>query len=442
MHNKWIYIQKLINRDGLIASGFGDIIKITNNNRIVVSDYSNLIYIYDLNDNNGKFFLSETIVNNTQRLPNVYKQFSITNDDYDNIIIISNFENNLLIKNVNDSSLILFKHEIDNECFYGSYIFLYDKMLFVSCSLYYPFTNIPDTINPKIYIYDITYNLNNIVSLNLNQIINSPSNDIYFGTYIDANNKALLISGTSHVYYYEQQQKWNFIKNYTMSETYINYDYKLKLLDNNFIVTNYGYDYLRGAIFIEKYSDINSEIQDIASNSIYSNNMYIKLYAILFLILAGAVLTILITLMCYVIVQLLTPVIEDKKDKKMEEDISPYKVYSYSGYVETEDPLYYSQPPINNPQIYYFNPFPLIYYPESTAQINNDYQTRSILSPIEKGMKPDKDLKSDTKDLKSDTKADTKAEKFSKETVVTYKTSTYDSIIKTYEDKIKPHLNR
>ena len=426
MYNRWLYIQKIINRNTYALSGFGDTIKITNNNDIIISDYSKSLYIYKLNVDKDQFYHSETIINNT-KLPNINQQFSLTSDNYGNIII-SNFENNIFIKNVNDNSIKLFDHEIDNECFYGSNIFLYEKKLFVSCSLYYPFTNIPESLNPKIYVYDIIYNENNIISLNLHQIIISPSSDMYFATYIDANNKALLVSGTNNIYYYEYNHKWNYNKMYPLSNAYVNYDYKLKLLDTNFIVTNYGYDELRGAIFIEKCFESDYEIQHILSNnSIDFNNNYMRIFTILFLLFGAVVLTITITLMCYLFVTLLTPLIENKKDKKKEEEeYSPYKVYSYVGYVETDDPLYCHQQPINNYQNNYFNPFP---YQINTALTNN-HQSNSSLSPIEKGIKPDNDLK-----------ADVGAEKISKETVVTYKTSTYDLIMKTYEDKIKPHLN-
>lgn len=424
MYNKWIYIQKILNHNVMNhMSGFGDIIKITNNNLIIISDYSKSLYIYKLNVDTEQFYLSEMILKN-DTLSNVYEQFSITIDNYDNIII-SNYENNIFIKNLNDKSVTLFEHENDNECFYGSNLFLYEKKLFVSCSLYYPFTNIPEKINPKIYVYDIKYNLNNIISLHINQVIDGPFGDMYFGTHIDANNKILLISGTNNIYYYEHNEKWNYNKNYFLSNTYINYDYKLKLLNKNFIVTNYGYDELRGAIFMEKYFETNSEIQYISVNTIHASNNYIKIFTILFLLFGAAALTVIITLTCYLFVKCLTLITENKKDKKKEEEYSPYKVYSYVGYIETDDPLYYVDQPINNSQNYYFNPFPY----QINTTINNDYQTKSSLSPIEKGIKPENDLKSDVG-----------AEKISKETVVTYKTSTYDLIIKTYEDKIKPHM--
>jgi hypothetical protein len=56
-------------------------------------------------------------------------------------------------------------------------------------------------------------------------------------------------------------------------------------------------------------------------------------------------------------------------------------------------------------------------------------RSSSNLSPIEKGIPIDEYSKKDVG-----------VEKISKETVVSYKNSTYDSIIKTYEDKIKPQL--
>lgn len=421
MYNKWIYIQKILNHNANHLSGFGDIIKITNNSCIIISDYSKSLYIYKLNVNTEQFYLSEMILKNAT-LPNIYEQFSITIDNYDNIII-SNYENNIFIKNLNNNFVILFDHENDNECFYGSNIFLHEKKLFITCSLYYPFTNILERINPKIYVYDIIYNLNNIISLNINQIIANPFGDMYFGTHIDANDNRLLISGTNNIYYYEHNEKWNYNKKYFLSNAYINYDYKLKLLNKNFIITNYGYDELRGAIFMENYFEPNSEIQYISVNTIHSNN-YIIIFTILFLLFSAAALTVIITLTCYSFVQCLTPLIENKKNKKKEEN-SPYKVYSYVGYVETDDPLYYLDQSINNSQNYYFNPFPY----QINTNINTNCQPDLSLSPIEKGIKPENDLKKDIG-----------TEKISKETVVTYKTSTYDLIIKTYEDKIKPHL--
>jgi hypothetical protein len=427
IYNKWLYKQKIVNENGLPVSVFGDNIKININNQLIISDYSKLVYIYTLDDTNDKFIyktnLNSDVINNINRL-------TVTTDKYDNIII-SNPSLNLYAVNLQDNSTLFFDIKNNNDCFYGSYLFLYENTLFVSCSLYYPFTNIPEQIYSKIYVYDIIYNLlNNIISLQHIQTIYSPLIDSYFGTYIESNNKILLVSGLNNIYYYEKLNEWNYVNKYTITESYVNNDYKFNLLDDTFIIGNYGYNYLSGAILLAKYPSLNKNLDGLSINSINSStNMLAKIASMILLILGGALLTILITLFCYLFTSLFTHSSHDKKDKKDEEEYSPYKVHSYVGYVEMDDPLYYKPSNINNNQFHF--PFiqPIQYSSFYNYQPYNNYQSSSNLSPIEKGIPIDEYSKKDVG-----------VEKISKETVVSYKNSTYDSIIKTYEDKIKPQL--
>jgi hypothetical protein len=438
IYNKWLYMQKLVNENGLHVSLFGDNIKININNQLIISDYSKLVYIYILDDNNDKFIytlddtndkfiyktnLNSDVINNINHL-------TITTDKYNNIII-SNPSLNLYAVNLHDNSTLFFDIKNNNDCFYGSYLFLYENTLFISCSLYYPFTNIPDQIYSKIYVYDIIYNLlNNIISLQHIQTIYSPLIDNYFGTYIESNNKILLVSGLNNIYYYEKVNEWNYVNKYTIPESYINNDYKFNLLDDTFIIGNYGYNYLSGALFMAKYPNLNKKNDGLSINSINSSNiMLAKISSMILLILGGVLLTILITLFCYLFTSLFTHRTDDKKDKKDEEEYSPYKVHSYVGYVEMDDPLYYKPSNINNNQFHFPIIQPIQYSSFYNYQPYNNYQSSSNLSPIEKGIPIDEYSKKDVG-----------VEKISKETVVSYKNSTYDSIIKTYEDKIKPQL--
>ena len=151
IYNKWLYIQKIINKNKFHVSVFGDNIKITNNNQLIISDYSKLIYIYVLDNNNDEFIYKKSVNDN---IKNDIRHLSITNDKYNNIIIC-NPSQNFYAFNLQDNSTTYFNIEFNNNCFYGSDVFLYEKMLFVSCSLYYPFTNIPYELNSKKEIYTI-----------------------------------------------------------------------------------------------------------------------------------------------------------------------------------------------------------------------------------------------------------------------------------------------
>jgi hypothetical protein len=120
-------------------------------------------------------------------------------------------------------------------------------------------------------------------------------------------------------------------------------------------------------------------------------------------------------LFTYFCVKFFNPNIDEKKKKKEEE--SPYKVYSYTGYVETDDNI------VDQNNLY--NCYPPYNFANNISPYNHNYHYyyQTQLSPMEKGSceKP-------------------KVE-YSNETTVSYKGYTYDMIQKNYKEKIKPILD-
>jgi len=417
--NKWIYRDKIYLQSYNKINGFGANIQL-NNDELFISTFYNKVHCYKYNLNNKRFNIKNTL--------NIFNNNNINLDIkmiYDNInnLIISNLTNTLTIINMETLSYNYFTELTQYNCFYGSELFIYKSKLFVSCSLYYPFYNIPEGVINQIYIYDIIYKINNLVNIVLNQIITDSNNDPYFGSQLNVNDKYLIVSGRNYIYNYDYNNfnpifKEKFIIPYSL----VNYDYKVLLIDNYFIVGNYGFNELQGAIFIGNIIDQEVPLNINTISNIELNNMVNKIFLIVFLIFIGGLITIIITLFCYFFVSLFSPKIDEKKKKKEEEEYSPYKVYSYIGYVETDDipvqvpyPMNYNTQYYNNssynPQYYYYRQY---YNPYNYRYQFEKYKNENIYLN-EKNV--------------------------SNEKVVSYKGYTYDSIQEKYKEKIKPILD-
>jgi hypothetical protein len=352
-----------------------------------------------------------------QTIKSVEINYDIKIINSNNNIIVSNLTNILTIINLNDNIVSYFIEENPYNCFYGSELYIYESSLFVSCSLYYPFNNIPDILKSQIFIYNVEYNNNNVKNIVLTQIINTHNNDIYFGTNINANNNILLVSGQNKVYYYTKNNEWELTNNYDIQDSYVNFDYKVKLIDDYFIIGNYGFSDLQGAVFssyVIKPPSNPTNTDNISDLTTNKNNLINQILVIIFVFIVGSVGIITISLSCYFFVSLITPKIDEKKKKKDEEENSPYKVYSYMGYVETDDNVYYNNQYYNdqyNNNQYNNNQYYYPYYFQQNVQFP--------LSPMEKGKLNESD----------------------NEKVVSYKGYIYDSIQEKYKEKIKPILD-
>jgi hypothetical protein len=284
-------------------------------------------------------------------------------------------------------------------------------------------------------VYDLIYETNNIVNnIVLREIITNKDNDPYFGTHLHVNKNNLIISGRNAIYHYSyRNNKLKFQNKYAVPYSSVNYDYKVLLIDNYFIVGNYGFNEWQGAVFIGNTleDEVPSYINNIP-NSVSKSNLLNNVFSVILLIIIGGVITIVTTMLCYFCVTLIIPKKHDKKKKNDDEEFSPYKVYSYAGYLETDDapPIVY---PMNyNPQYYYSS-----YY---TPQHYNPYYYNPHIEK-EKEKEKDKDLVNSPEQIVSYKGYMYGSEQTYKEKVVSYRGYIYDSALQRYREKIKPILD-
>lgn len=413
-NNKWGKTRKIHSIIKKSLTGFGNSLMFINDSLIVTNFHNEIFeFKYDYKFHHFKINRTIPIIKTSEINFNV----SIITDNTNNLFM-TNLTNILTIYNLNSNLVSYFIEKSSYDCFYGSYIHISDNLLFVSCSLYYPFDNILSNIISQIFVYSIIYENNNVKTLLLEQVITAPNDDIYFGTNIHVNNNGLIIAGKNAVYnYINNNKEWELTNKYNIPESYVSFDYKVKLLGSYFIVGNYGFNELQGALFAGYLKDDlpSTIIDNISDITINNNSMLNKILVILSLMVLGIIAIPAIMLTCYFIVSLLSPRIDEKKKKKDDEEDSPYKVYSYVGYVETDDvPLSNIINPHYN-TVHHSAPYNYNYY-------YSYYQTYIIppsLSPLEKGKKIEMD---------------------NKETVVSYKGFTYDSIQEKYKETIKPIL--
>lgn len=434
----WIYRYKIYVNTNNKINGFGANIQI-NNNQLFISTFYNELYYFTLEDgiNDNKFSLKTSF--------NIFNSRDINLDvkmisDNKNNLFVSNLTNVLTIINIDTMSHSYFLQGGAFKCFYGSELFIYDKTLFVSCSVYYPFYNIPDNIYSQIYVYDLIYEKNNIINdLVLREIITNKDNDQYFGTQVHVNNNNLIIPGRNAIYHYSyRNKKLRFQNKYAVPYSSVNYDYKVLLVDNYFIVGNYGFNDWQGAIFIGNILDDDTPSYiNTVPNSVSKSSLLNNVFSVILLIIIGGVITIVTTMFCYFCVTLIIPKKHDKKKKNDEEEFSPYKVYSYAGYLETDDvpPIVY---PMNyNPQYYYSS----YYNPYYIPQYYYNYYNPNIDKENEKEKTNDDWVVNSPEQIISYKGYMYGSEQTHKEKVVSYRGYIYDSAIQRYREKIKPILN-
>ena len=277
----------------------------------------------------------------------------------------------------------------------------------------------------------------------MNQIIKAPDDDNYFGTNLDVNENDLIIVGYNSIYYYfkdTNNNNWQFKNKYTIpSSSSINFDYKVQIIDKNFIIGNYGFNDLEGALFsanIPIYDNDNTIINENTNISINRYNN--RIYRMVFLLLISNLCALLIILIAVMFFKMTSIELNDKKKKKNEEEeLSPYKVYSYLGYSENDDiPIIKYNPNSSPPYIYYNynsynNPYNNAYNNAYNNPYNNAYNNNFFkndqLNDISKNEKIVKNEKIG------------KCEKISHEQIVTYKGYLYDEIKQKYKKDIK-HL--
>jgi hypothetical protein len=417
---RWINIRKIYSIKDNYLNGFGNNLFFLNDNLLFVSDFYNNIYEFRYNTHKRKFYITNTI--KFMETNQIKYNLNMVSDKINNLFITNN-TNILTTYNIDKNIVSYYKENTPYNCFYGSNIYFYKSTLFISCSLNYPFYNIPDNIISKIFIYNIGYNDYVVSNIMLVQIINAINNDPYFGTSISIYDNNMIICGKNNAHQYTKKTQWKLKNTFIVPDSDVNYDYKVQLTKDYFILGNYGFNELQGAIFsgfIENEQSKSIIIQD--KSQITNNNIQThKIRLFLMITILGLLLSFTFILCTYFCVIFFNPHINEKKKKKEEEEYSPYKVYSYTGYVETDDiivdqnNLYNYYPPYNfaNNNLYvspYNHNYP--YY----------YRTQQ-LSPMEKGSSEKPKVE------------------YSKETTVSYKGYTYDMIQKNYKEKIKPILD-
>lgn len=398
--NKWIYFQRLQDQHnyGVFLLGFGINIALTTNNQLIVTNYKNDIYVYIFDDEQGIFVeraYTEAYLSS--------QKMSIVHDNHDNLIV-SYFTNTLYTYSLNDHTHKLL-HSVDEipTCFYGSYLFLHQDILFVSCSLYYPFDSMPYVVENYLFAYKLHYTNTTIQSIEWVDTIMSPNTDMYFGTNIAVTDNHLLVVGTNCIYQYDvtdntRHLPWTFRAKYTIPESVINYDYKVKVYDTYFVVGNYGFNDLQGGLFtgdlLIDLPDDNSVNQKQTMQDMIQKNKLHKMYLVflIFFIILSLLLGVFVCYICFH-----HPIPLDKKKKKEEEEESPYKVYSYMGYSETD---YIYTPPVPQPPVpYMFQPYYMVpfMFPFHTYQPYNDMYkpTDEMDNAIDKSIYKDASLYKD-----------------------------------------------
>jgi len=424
LKDRWIHMRKIYSIINTYLNGFGDNLFFLNDDLLFVSDFYNNIYEFRYNKDSEEFNIVNTI--KLMETEQIKYNLNIISDNINNLYITNN-SNILTIYNTEKNIVIYHNENTQYNCFFGSNIYFYENTLFISCSLYYPFYNIPDDILSKIFIYMIEYDNYIVSNIILIQIIDAINNDPYFGTSISVYENNMIISGQNSVHLYTKNIQWTIKNTFSVPESYVNYDYKVQLTKDFFIVGNYGFNELQGAIF-SGFIENTKDKSNIENNSKLTNSIQTKKIMLLLKMLTiGMLITFMIILCVYFWVIFFTPKIDEKKKKKEEEEYSPYKVYSYLGYTEADDNIVVPDIPYNYYQSYNF-PNNNLYFPNYYQNYPSYYQNNVYdiqpLSPMEKG---------------SLTKND-KVE-YSNETTVSYKGYTYDMIQKNYKEKIKPILD-
>lgn len=396
-YSKWILIQQLqpydINYYTKVI-GFGYNIAI-NDKYLAIGSTSGQIYLYWLNKNNYKFIGNIKGMEETKfgykitfydnilfvSLNNFYDTRSINQYNYPGIVLCYNLEKlfslNNSIQNINYNNYnYQIKYTKDSSCrFFGSNIKILNDKLIISCSIPYPFYNF-DTSNfkPKLIIYKIRYDkIEDNLEYNINQIITINENDIYFGTNFDFDLENLFVSGTNKIYQYKintletitytQNNIYDIPKYiYNIPVNLVNNDYKVKITKNSVLVGSYGSNDLEGSLYWINYNNNQNNNDDDKTNTekITSANKKNSLKSPVVFILTLCMLIFLTILTIIIIIGYLyyfygypnSNLINDKKKKKEEEEYSPYKVYSYLGYSESDEYEYQNNFNNNLPHSY------------------------------------------------------------------------------------------
>jgi len=195
----WINIRKIYSIKNNYLNGFGNNLFFLNDDILFVSDFYNNIYEFIYNTDKRKFYITNTI--KIMETKEIKYNLNMVSDNINNLFITNN-TNILTTYIINKNIVSYYKENSPHNCFYGSNMYFYKNTLFVSCSLYYPFYNIPDNIISKIFIYSIGYNDYGVSNIMLVQIINAINNDPYFGTSISIYDNNMIICGknTAHQY--------------------------------------------------------------------------------------------------------------------------------------------------------------------------------------------------------------------------------------------------
>lgn len=373
LNDRWIYVKKIMLRENTnYLNGFGNNI-FFHNEKLYVSTFFNEIYQCDI-------LLKNVYLKKIKSSDNNEINFNtkISNDIKGNIFV-SNLTNIIMFSNLENSILSYYTEQLfQNDCFFGSNLFVNQNKLYVSCSLYYPFydndLSLFDNFNSKIYIYKIFYNSDDTINfLDLENILFDTHNDVFFGTTVYENENFLAIAGNECVYYYYKQ---NFTEKIIIPKSTHNYDYTLHITDNILIVGNYMHNNLEGALFVGQFSDMTNEISNTLNKS--KNTIGLKLVFLIGVICFAIMALFGIMLIFYNCVLCLSPV--PLKKKKKDEPYSPYKVYSYKGYIETDDVpvIWPSNVETNYVPVVWFSNVNYVSNMDQSIPNNNDHYLKEI----------------------------------------------------------------
>lgn len=353
----WIQNLKIHSIVNKSLNGFGENILLVNEGKqLIVTDFLNNIYQYHFDDETHRFIHASTFRLTEMPMLKTHFAHNVKMAANESHLFLTNNTNILTIYDINNTFVSYIEIQNVENCFN---VHFGNNQLFIPCVRTNAFN--------KIYVF-------NTKTFLLVQTILGRSDEQTFGNNIVVEGNNMIVSGESYVHHYINKNNWAFESSYFVSSnTVVDFDYTLNWVnDKQFVVGNYGYNDLQGAVFTGTIASKNADeivqkIANLGSKNIQQN----KIFVLTFVLTFGLSVALFVIMMAYLCVSIIMQP-SDKKKKEKEEEYSPYKVHSYLGYNETDEyqqqpansfmqPPFYSQPAFYpthyNMQPYYFQPF-------------------------------------------------------------------------------------
>lgn len=345
-HDVWLYLQKLtpIHTQDLPCFGIHLLFSREKEDTplsLLVADRHHAFYTYTWEEGHGAFYLTHVLTNDALQ-GDLFMAL-----DKNNQLWATNVGNGALFVYTNQSLTTVFDSGVASDaCFYGSHVWVQEEALFVSCSLYYPFEALPErSIEAKVYVYQMGRTEgDDVPELALRQVLDAPNGDPFFGTAVNGVSGHLAVSGFGALYYYiDANGLWSHTHTFVMPDTYLGFDYKAQFSsDDALVIGHYGHEEHRGGVFLARLPiahNVPEVVNTLPTKTASASSLLSKTSNVALLVLGGVLATLAVPLLCYYLVLCLAPREEGKKKKKEDEEFSPYKVHSYVGYVETDEPV-------------------------------------------------------------------------------------------------------